>query len=216
MLAIINHHENASRLLVNANADIWLRGHGAPGFMNKSAYDLAKDNGLNSSIELLISSAAQRAQVLIEAGFAGRNPPALMYDSKQLLDFEYDEVMSFDQMRWQDVMLSHVDQAPGAVFWFSPEAFCYYMPGFLAAGLRENNVASLAFDSIIGCLAQAPEPDNWNDFFRPRFTRFQIAELDAILAWVCWMEMQQPDAFHENTYQQVRDTLELLKWQANA
>lgn len=214
MLAIINHHENTVKLLVHANADIWLRGRGAPGFMNKTAFDLARDNSLSDSTKFLIKSAAERAKNLIHAAFADRARPAILTDSKQLLDFEYDEVMLFDQMRWQDVEIAHVDQAPDAVFWFSPEAFCYYLPGFLVAGLRENNVDSNAFDSIIGCLDRSPEPDYWDDFFRPRFTLFRVSELDAISTWVCWMEMVQPDAFHESTYQRARDTLELLKWQA--
>ena len=115
-------------------------------------------------------------------------------------------------MNWQDIEIAHVDQAPDAVFWFSPEAFCYYLPGFLDAGLRENNVDSNAFDSIIGCLDRSPEPDYWDDFFSPRFTQFSAPELDAISAWAGWMEMVQPDAFHESTHQRVRDTLELLKW----
>ena len=214
MLAIINHRENTARLLIQANANITLRGRGAPGFMNKTAFDLAKHNGLTGSTDLLIKTAADRAEKLINAAFADRMPPAILSDSKQLLEFEYDEVMLFDQMRWQDVEITHVEEAPDAVFWFSPEAFCYYLPGFLVAGLRENNVDSNAFDSIIGCLDRSPEPDNWDDFFRPRFAQFKTAELDGISAWVCWMEMMQPDTFHESTYQRVRDTLELLNWQA--
>jgi len=214
MLAVINNHENTARLLVRANANIWLKGRGAPGFSNKTAFDLAKDNGLSDSTELLIKSAADRARNLIEAAFADRARPAHLFDSKQLLDFEYDEVMLFDQMRWQDVEIAHVDRAPDAVFWFSPEAFCYYLPGFLVAGLRENNVDSNAFDSIIGCLDRSPEPDYWDDFFRPRFTQFKVSELEAVSAWVRWMEMVQPDAFDPITYQRAQDTLELLKWQA--
>ncbi len=212
MLAIINHHETTAGLLVSANADIRLRGHGAPGFANKSAFDLAVGNGLTGTIQTLVKSTKDTARNLVTAAFADRPPPALLTDSQQLSDFEHDEVMVFDQMRWQDIELAHVEQAADAVFWFSPEAFCYYLPGFLLAGLRENDVGSNAFDSIIGCLDRSPEPDYWDDFFRPRFTRFTVPELDAILAWVCWMEMVQPDAFHDTTYQRVRDTLELLKW----
>ena len=62
MLAIINHHENTARLLIHANADIRLRGHGAPGFMNKTAFDLARDRGLSGSTDFLIRSAADRRE----------------------------------------------------------------------------------------------------------------------------------------------------------
>jgi ankyrin repeat protein len=41
MLAVIAGHVAIVRLLVRAGADLTLRGRGAPGFMGKTAYDLA-------------------------------------------------------------------------------------------------------------------------------------------------------------------------------
>ena len=74
---------------------------------------------------------------LIERAFADRSAPSAMTDSLQLSDSEYAEVMSFQGLRWQDVTFEHVQQYSDAVFWFSPTAFCYYLPGLLAPGLRE-------------------------------------------------------------------------------
>lgn len=214
MLAIVNKHADVAGLLIGAKADIWLRGSGAPGFANKTAFDLARASDLTDVMDLLKSAAAHEALALIQSAFADRAPPTVLSDSKQLSDVEYEEVMVFDGMRWRDIEMSHVERGADAVFWFSPEAFCYYIPGFLTASLRENSLDSNAFDSIIGCLDRSPEPDNWDDFFAPRFTRFSIAELDAIAAWVRWVEMMLPDGFHEFTYGRVHDTLELLKLQA--
>ena len=46
MLALIAGHAEVARLLTKAGADLSLRGMGAPGFADKTAYDLAVERGL--------------------------------------------------------------------------------------------------------------------------------------------------------------------------
>lgn len=46
MLAIVAGHTEVARLLANAGADLSLRGTGAPGFADKTAYDLAVARGM--------------------------------------------------------------------------------------------------------------------------------------------------------------------------
>jgi hypothetical protein len=53
MLAVINDHTPIVRLLVEAGADIHIRGTGAPGFADKTAADLAEDLGRELISELL-------------------------------------------------------------------------------------------------------------------------------------------------------------------
>jgi len=159
---------------------------------------------------------AAAALARIDRAFAGRSPPCLMTDSKQLSDAEYEEVMSFDGMRWQDVTFAQIQRCADAVFWFAPEAFCYYLPGILSAGLRENRTDTNAFDSLIGCLDRSPEPDYWDDFFLPRWPLLSTAEVDAVAAWARWLEAVEPNAFHANTYERMQDTLTLLKQTARA
>lgn len=149
---------------------------------------------------------------LISRAFKDRKPPSLLTDSMQLSDWEYEEVMSFQGKKWTDVDFELVERCPDAVFWFSPEAFCYYLPGILSAGLRETRWDSNAYASIIGLLDRSPESEYWDDFFLPRWPLLSVEELDAVVVWVDWLESVQPDAYHENTYQRVRDTLTILKW----
>ena len=53
MLALVAGHPEIARLLAKAGADLSLRGSGAPGFADKTAYDLAVDLGmLDLSAEL--------------------------------------------------------------------------------------------------------------------------------------------------------------------
>lgn len=148
---------------------------------------------------------------LIEAAFAERARPAVMTDSLQLSDVEYDEVMAFDGLAWPEVTFAQVAANADAVFWFAPEAFCYYLPGFLAAGLKEARWDSNAYDALIGMLDRSPEPAYWDDFFQPRWTLLRAAELDAVAAWVRCFAAAEPDAFHANSYERALATLALLK-----
>lgn len=46
MLALVAGHTEIARLLAKAGADLSLRGTGAPGFTDKTAYDLAVERGM--------------------------------------------------------------------------------------------------------------------------------------------------------------------------
>ena len=154
---------------------------------------------------------AATALDLIGKAFADRAPPAAITDSLQLSDVEYDEVMSFAGMDWREVAFDQVERNADAVFWFSPEAFCYYLPGLLAAGLKENRWDTNAYDALIGMLDRSPEPDYWDVFFLPRWPLLSDEEIDAVRSWVRWFESVLPDAFPSNTSERVDDTLTLLQ-----
>jgi hypothetical protein len=147
----------------------------------------------------------------IKKAFAHRNPPCVLTDSMQLTEGECADVMAFDGMDWRDVTVEQVERCADAVFWFSPEAFCYYLPGILAAGLKSRRSDLSAYDSLIGSLDRSPAPDHWDDFFLPRWPLLSGPEIDAVTAWVRWLEIVEPDQVFENTYQRTRDTLDLLK-----
>lgn len=157
---------------------------------------------------------AAAALDLINAAFGDRAPPTEMTDSKQLSDLEYAEVMSFEGLRWQEVTFDLVERNSDAVFWLAPEAFCFYLPGILAAGLRESRWESNAYDALILSLDRSPDPDAWDDFFLPRWPILTVEEIDAVAAWACWLAIVQPETTYENTYERVQDTLTLLKWKA--
>ena len=105
---------------------------------------------------------AKVALGLVETAFAERAPPAVMTVSLQLSDAEYAEVMAFDGLVWPEVTFALAEANADAVFWFAPEAFCYYLPGLLAAGLKEHRWDSNAYDALIGMLDRSPVPDYWD------------------------------------------------------
>jgi ankyrin repeat protein len=58
MLAIINNHTEIARILVQAGTDGSIRGTGAPGFYNKTAFMLAKERDQREVVEWLKAAGA--------------------------------------------------------------------------------------------------------------------------------------------------------------
>lgn len=162
---------------------------------------------MNDSTEALVAGALD----LIDSAFSDEPPPSEVTDSLQLSEIEYEEVMSFDGMRWRDVTFARIERNCDAVFWFSPEAFCYFLPGIMAAGLRENRWDTNAYDSLIGMLDRGAMPDYRDDFFVPRWPRLSADQVEAVAAWARWLQAVEPEAFQSNTGERVHATLELLK-----
>lgn len=159
-------------------------------------------------------SLATIARDLIEQAFAHREPPTVLSDSLQLSDLEHAEVMAFHRLEWQAVDFALIERCADAIFWFAPIAFCYYLPGFLAAGLRESRTDTNAYDALIGMLDRSPEPDYWDDFFRPRWTLLTVHEIDAVATWARWLGSVEPDLAGGDVAPRVQDTLTLLRWAA--
>ncbi len=62
MLATVNRHPEIVRNLVDAGADLTLRGSGAPGFHKKTALDLARDGGDQTTAMILEEAERRRAE----------------------------------------------------------------------------------------------------------------------------------------------------------
>lgn len=145
----------------------------------------------------------------IRDAFSSRSMPTVLTTSMQLSDLEYEEVMAFSGKTWEAVTFDMVEGYADAVFWFAPEAFCYYLPGFLAAGLQADRRDSNAYDALIGMLDRSAEPAYWDEFFAERWPLLSADELDAVALWMRWFE--EPDAYFPNTFERVLETLSLLK-----
>ena len=53
MLAVVNHHQAVAEVLAEAGADLTRRGTGAPGFVGRTASDLARERGFTLLVERL-------------------------------------------------------------------------------------------------------------------------------------------------------------------
>jgi hypothetical protein len=141
---------------------------------------------------------------LIEEAFSHRAMP-------QLAAHERDDVMSFRGKPWASVTGAQLERYFEAIFWLTPEAFCYYLPGIFAAGIRENKPWLIVNHSLINMLDRSPDPDSWDDFFLARWTRLTVRECEAAQSWVLWLSSWESSSYPEIALTRAFDTLELLK-----
>ena len=90
--------------------------------------------------------------------------PTLFLGSEQLAAHEVDDVMSFWGKPWSHVTGLQLEKHFEAIFWFTPEAFCYYLPGILSAGIQENKPGLIVNQSLVNMLDRSPDPTSWDDF----------------------------------------------------
>ncbi|HEV7570811.1 MAG TPA: DUF6714 family protein [Thermoanaerobaculia bacterium] len=153
---------------------------------------------------------------LIEEAFSHRRMPGLFPVSEQMAPHEYDDVISFWGIPWSAVTGSQLQEHFETIFWWTPEAFCYYLPGILSAGIRENKPWLIVNNSLIDMLDRSPDPSSWDDFFIARWAQLTAKECEATQAWLLWVASLDNGSYWEGSLSRAFDTLELLKQRTRA
>lgn len=153
---------------------------------------------------------------LIETAFAGRSKPAAVVAPGHPQTDEYQDALAFDGLAWQDLRIALLEEHSDAVFGFSPDAFCYFLPGIFCAGMRESRPDLLVNHSLIMGLDRAGAPSSWDNFFRSRWPQLTPAECHAAQQWVLWLSDSVPPAIAPASLTRAFDTLELLATQGRA
>lgn len=150
----------------------------------------------------------------IESAFAHRNKPKVLSVSTSLSPDEADEINRFTDKLWSELTFDDFKKNYDPLFHFSGEAYCYFLPGFMLAGVRADDRSMLAYDVIVGSLDRSPVTAYWDALFLSRWPLLTMKELVAVQEWVLWLA-EEPDDPWGNTYDRCFDTLELLKKQKN-
>ncbi len=148
---------------------------------------------------------------LISAAFAGRPMPKILTESASLSKHEREDVDFFQGKDWRVLTGDDIQSHHEAIFWFSPKAFCYYLPGFLSAGIKENRPDLLVFDSILNMLDRSPDPYLWDEFFMHRWPLLNKEECRAVKSWVFWLELNNEYFQYSDSCARALETLDLLE-----
>jgi hypothetical protein len=148
---------------------------------------------------------------LIEEAFSHRRTPGLFLVSEQLAPHECADVISFWGKPWSSVTGLELEKHFEAIFWLTPEAFCYYLPGILSAGIHENKPWLIVNHSLVNMLDRSPDPTSWDDFFLARWPQLTSKECEATQAWILWLSSFEDGSYWEGSLSRAFDTLELLR-----
>lgn len=144
----------------------------------------------------------------IEQAFSARRQPEIVVIPNYPETDEYLDALQFRAKTWQSLCAEDWDKYPAAVYGFSPEAFCYFLPSILSIGIREQCPYLLVNYSLIEMLDKSPEPSLWDQFFIDRWPNLTQKECEAIQKWILWLTTS--DIFSDDTCTRAYETLELL------
>jgi hypothetical protein len=153
---------------------------------------------------------------IIEEAFNHRRMPMLFLASEQLAAHEREDVMAFWGKPWSGVTGLQLEKHFEAIFWFTPEAFCYYLPGIFSAGIKENKPWLIVYHSLVNMLDRSLDRDSWDDFFFARWSQLTARECEAAQAWLLWLSSCEDSSYSESSLARAFDTLEALRQRAIA
>jgi hypothetical protein len=141
--------------------------------------------------------------------FSGRECPAIFYTSTELTKDEVSAVLELKQLHPGSYPIDFLQKNYDVVFWLSPQAFCYCLPGFVVASLREKGNLLVA-DAIIAMLDRSSLQDCWEKFFCDRWLLLERGELIAIQRWLIWILDNRYDHYDISRLNRAFDVLSVL------
>lgn len=148
----------------------------------------------------------------IDESFCWRSMPARTTTADHPPTDIYDDANAFAGIAWQDCDSHMWQKFPGAIFGFSPYAFCYYLPGAMTASV-EDSPDLLVVASIIGMLKRANGTSSCDDFFSERWRKFEGNEYKEVRKWLIWLKEKAPHVLDERDFRSALATIDtLIAW----
>ena len=148
---------------------------------------------------------------IIQQAFSQRERPKVILLPEYVSVDVCEDINSFIGQAWENITGNQMEKHFEVIFWFTPEAFCYYLPGFMSAGIRENNPELIINHSLVNMLDRGPEKELWDDFFVKRWSMLRLKECEAVQEWLLWLSSCGRTSFSDNSLSRAFDTLSLLK-----
>lgn len=146
----------------------------------------------------------------IREAFGWRSRPAILSDSKELTTTELSNLLTICLLKWDEVTSNDWEQFFDVVSWFSPEAFCYYLPSIYKASIEENNPNLIVVAHILYMLDRSPTPEWWDDFFLARWPLLTEQEYKVTQEWIWWLSSLKNSSYSDDTLMRALQTIELL------
>ncbi|ALL67780.1 hypothetical protein K788_00005900 [Paraburkholderia caribensis MBA4] len=146
----------------------------------------------------------------IKSAFGWRTKPIEISCSLQLTDDEVSEVEALGKLTWEQTSSELWEKNSGAVSWFSPMAFCYYLPGILKCSIVDRTTGLIVVHSIMSMLDRSPNPEWWDDFFLKRWPLLTNGECKVMQEWLFWISALNNSDFDDSSIERALETMQLL------
>ena len=148
--------------------------------------------------------------VNIKLAFEGRKLPTVLTTSKQMSPNELDDLRFISRLSWGETTCEIWEKYFDVPSCFSPEAFCYYLPGILKATTEEKQPNLIVVSSIINDLDRSPNREGWDVLFLERWPLLTMKELCVVQDWLWWLSSFDKISHSDSSLMRALQTLELL------
>jgi hypothetical protein len=140
--------------------------------------------------------------------FINRQRPSVVVCAGHPNTHEYEEAKRFYGLNWQTLEEEFLSKNSDALFALSAEAFRYFLPAFMLAGLNNDKQPLLIIDTLLGMLERGPNPELWDQFFMDRWSAFSTEEYQAIREWL--LVLSERKLYDAEAVDRAFDTIEIF------
>lgn len=152
----------------------------------------------------------------IQSAFSERTLPSLVIPTDVPPTDIYQDADNFLGKKWDSISCEELEKNPAATSGFTPQAFCYYLPGIMSASIRERRPDLIANAALVYMLDRSNTPSSWDNFFIERWGALNCAECRAVQLWILWLADANPAEFTDSELSRSFDTLEILSHRGTA
>ncbi|KAF1035081.1 MAG: hypothetical protein GAK33_04989 [Burkholderia lata] len=152
----------------------------------------------------------------LRAAFSERVRPTSVVPAVSSNTNDYSDALHFSNLLWDETSAHDWTTYADAIYRFTPDAFCYFLPGIMRVSVEDNQVALTVVESLIGSLDRSPVAEYWDDYFLQRWPKLTDIECDAVIEWIGWLNEHPLSPFAKDTILRACETLELVKMHRTA
>jgi hypothetical protein len=146
---------------------------------------------------------------IIGSAFEQRTKPRNVVPRWYPTTNEYEEARQYNGKDWRELDAAFLKKNSDAIYAFTPEAFCYYLPAYLIAGMGRGQDATFLAGLVVGMLDRSPNPDFWDEFFLTRWCALREQECLAVQEWLVYLS-ESAEGRDADDLSRSFDTMQLL------
>lgn len=129
----------------------------------------------------------------IKRGFPEKGIPDSVVDLFANPTTEREDALSFSGLSWHEVSAENWEKNPDSIFFFTPEAFKYYLPSLLYVSAKHPDLWLRAADAFIGLLDISLDSIESNEFLLARLGLLSGNQKRIVVDWMLFFS-------NKNTY----------------
>lgn len=123
------------------------------------------------------------------------------------------DLLWFNGQNWRNITFEDWRKHPDAFYFFTPEAFAYYLQSIICISLKHFQEWFYPVDILLSILDRSPQVEYWDDFMLSRVGALYPEEYEVLKLWILWLS-ENSQIYPNIDLGRVFDTVDLLENQA--